>query len=569
MSHQSRNETIRQDDRISRLMIQSLTDHAIYMVDQQGRVINWNHGAERIKGYVADDIVGHHFSVFYTPEDVEAGEPTRGLQIALDNGRDENEGWRVRKNGSRFWANVVTELLRDEKGIVIGFTKVVRDITEKRNAAEARSKYLAQHDELTRLPNRALLAVLLTQAIRYAEHDSSSLAVFEVDLDRFTTIKDTFGPEHGSQLVLTATRRLQDALREVDIIARIGDAQFAVIRIDIKQPTEAAALAQHLIDALSQLSEFAGQKTAISVSIGIALHPTNGRIADELLKNANSALYNAKAQGGSTFRFFAPEMNVHIVDRQALESDLRRAFGSEQFRLLFQPQFRCSTRALTGFEALLRWRHPVKGDIAPTEFIPIAEEIGLIGQLGIWVLKQACAKAATWPAFIRVAVNLSPAQFHVADLVVQIEEVLRQTGFAAHRLELEVTETILTDIKEALRVLESLRDLGVHITLDDFGTGYSSLGHLRSLPFEKLKIDRSFIQGLEVDSKARSLVRTVIALATNLDLIVVAEGVETERQLEILRSLQCGEAQGFLLGKPMTSEDVDNFIDQTQWANQI
>ena len=254
-------------------------------------------------------------------------------------------------------------------------------------------------------------------------------------------------------------------------------------------------------------------------------------------------------------------MDARIRHRHRLETDLRHAIGTDQITLFYRPQLACSTGAITGFEALLRWHHPVHGAIAPADFIPIAEETGLIVGLGRWVIEQACATAATWAAPLRVAVNLSPVQFRGPDLPTQIAEILRRTGLPADRLELEVTETLLTNTKQALAILQRLRAQGIHITLDDFGTGYASLNHLRSFPFEKLKIDQSFVQHLGADHKALSLVKTILALAANLDLTIVAEGVETDQQLEILRGLRCGEVQGFLFGRAMPREDIDQYLD--------
>jgi diguanylate cyclase (GGDEF)-like protein/PAS domain S-box-containing protein len=549
----------RDRDQMFRLLVQSLTDHAIYMLDPDGLVSNWNPGAERINGYAEAEIIGHHFSKFYKPEDIDAGEPVRVLEVALREGRFEQEGWLVRKDGSQFWANVVVEPIRDGGGILIGFAKVTRDITERKEAA-ARIEYLAYHDSLTGLANRTLLADRLTRAIQYTERKGGSLAVLALDLDRFTMINDTFGHDKGDRVIALVAARLQHAVRAVDTVARVGGDEFMIMQIDVKHPADAAGLAQRLIGVVSQPFELEGQQIDIGISIGIALYPDDGRSAGALVQNADTALYSAKAEGGSVFRFFEAEMTERIRARLALQSDLRRAIGTEQIKLVFQPQFTCSTGALVGFEVLLRWDHPTLGEIMPTRFIPIAEDTGLIVPLGRWVLEQACTMATSWAMPIRVAVNLSPVQFRGPQLPVEIQDILRRSGLPPDRLELEVTETLLTNTVMALGILRRLRDAGVHITLDDFGTGYSSLNHVRSFPFEKLKIDKSFVHNMGTDPKALSLIGTILALAANVGLTVVAEGVETAQQLEILRVLQCGEVQGFLLGSPIPAEQVGEYI---------
>ena len=401
----------------------------------------------------------------------------------------------------------------------------------------------------------------MSHAIRYAARKGGSLAVLALDLDRFTIVNDTFGHALGDRLIATVAGRLQNAVRAIDTVARVGGDEFAIVQVDVKEPNGARRLARRLIEALSQPFDLDGQEVAVSVSVGLALYPQDGSTDALLLKRADAALYTAKADGGSAFRFFEPEMDARIRHRHRLETDLRHAIGTDQITLFYQPQLACSTGAITGFEALLRWHHPVHGAIAPADFIPIAEETGLIVGLGRWVIEQACATAATWAAPLRVAVNLSPVQFRGPDLPTQIAEILRRTGLPADRLELEVTETLLTNTKQALAILQRLRAQGIHITLDDFGTGYASLNHLRSFPFEKLKIDQSFVQYLGADHKALSLVKTILALAANLDLTAVAEGVETDQQLEILRGLRCGEVQGFLFGRAMPREDIDQYLD--------
>jgi diguanylate cyclase (GGDEF)-like protein len=435
------------------------------------------------------------------------------------------------------------------------------DITERKQA-ERRIEYLAYHDGLTGLANRALLNDRLSQAVEHARRSGASFAVLALDLDRFKAINDTCGHDVGDAALRKIAERLREAVRAADTVARIGGDEFLVLQTSPTQPGSAVELARRLADTLSQPLEVAGNQVEIGTSIGVAMYPSDGGTAAALLKAADIAMYHAKTDGRGVVRLFEPEMDRLLSWRRGIERDLRAAVGTDQLTLHFQPQFSCATEVVTGFEALLRWRHPVRGDIPPSMFIPVAEESRLINDVGAWVLESACAAAASWPVPHCVAVNLSVAQFRAGDLPAKVAEVLHRTGLPAGRLELEVTESLLiSHPEEALKALRAVKQMGVRISLDDFGTGYSSLSYLSRFPFDKIKIDRSFVAALGIDQSALPIVQAILAMGRSLNLEVIAEGVETQQQLRILRDQQCAEVQGFLLGRPMPLRDVCEYLD--------
>jgi diguanylate cyclase (GGDEF)-like protein len=462
---------------------------------------------------------------------------------------------RERPNGS--FLEVRTTPLPDGKAV-----RTYTDITERKRD-EQRIDFLAHHDGLTGLPNRVLLSDRLSQALAYTRRSGKSVAALTLDLDHFKEINDTYGHDAGDRVLVQAADRLRGVVRAADTIARTGGDEFVVIQCDAPQPEASVELAQRLVEALALPFNVENKLVSIGASIGIALFPEDGESAVDLLKNADIALYRAKADGRSAFRLFEPEMDLEIRERRAIEQDLKHALGTDQLKLHYQPQFSSNTETITGFEALLRWEHPVRGNISPTVIIPIAEGSRLILELGAWVIEAACATAMTWSSPYRVAVNLSAAQFRDGDLPGLVADVLRRTGLPAWRLELEVTESLLIDCSElALSALRSLKRMGVSIALDDFGTGYSSLSYLRLFPFDKIKIDKSFIRSLGKEPCALSIVDAILAMGRSLDMDVIAEGIETEQQLKILRGQLCAEVQGFLLGRPMTSEAVGRYIDE-------
>jgi diguanylate cyclase (GGDEF)-like protein/PAS domain S-box-containing protein len=429
------------------------------------------------------------------------------------------------------------------------------DITDQRRS-EAKIAHMALHDALTGLPNRALLNERVDQALARAER-GEIVAIHLLDLDRFKTVNDTLGHPVGDQLLKCVAERLNTIARSMDTIARMGGDEFAIVQAAISQPSDAIQLAQRIIGILSEPYEIETHQVVIGASIGIAIGPGDGVTPDQIMRNADLALYRAKDGGRGTFRFFEPEMDAQMRARRSLESDLRKALPAGQLELHYQPVVDLSSNAISGFEALLRWRHSEKGLIPPGTFVPLAEELGLIVPIGDWVLREACATAAGWPAHLKVAVNLSSAQFTNPGLLPAIVGALAASRLAPDRLELEITETILLHDSEAtLATLFQLRELGVRIAMDDFGTGYSSLSYLQSFPFDKIKIDRSFVSGIAESTGSLNIVRAVAALANGLGMAATAEGVETQAQLETIRSEGCTEMQGFLFSQAVPADAV-------------
>ena len=430
------------------------------------------------------------------------------------------------------------------------------DVTERRQA-EAKIMHMARHDALTNLPNRVLFRDKMDQSLQRGDE----LAVLFLDLDRFKSVNDSLGHSVGDALLCAVTERLQRVVRGVDTVARLGGDEFAIVQNGAR-PTDATELAGQVIEALSEPFEVLGHQVNIGTSIGIAMAPADGREPDQLLRNADMALYRAKAEGRSTYHFFQPEMDAQMQERRRLELDLRKALLADQFELYYQPLVNIASGHVTGFEALVRWNHPERGVVGPDQFIPVAEDIGLIVPLGDWVLKQACRDAARWPGKLTVAVNLSAAQFRNPMLALSVVSALAHSGLAATRLELEITETVLLqDDQSVLNALHDIRQLGVRICMDDFGTGYSSLSYLRSFPFDKIKIDRSFIKELgKEQSDCVAIIRAVTRLGSSLGMITTAEGVETKEQLEILRAEGCIQAQGYLFSRPKPVAEVPAII---------
>jgi diguanylate cyclase (GGDEF)-like protein len=427
------------------------------------------------------------------------------------------------------------------------------DVTERRHA-ETQIAHMAHHDALTGLANRVLVRERLEIALSHCR--DQQLAVFCLDLDRFKAVNDTLGHPVGDAVLRFVTDRLNHCVREADTVARLGGDEFAIVAL-LSGP-DASALASRVIEELSRPYNLEGHQILIGVSIGIALAPRDGTDPDTLFKNSDLALYRAKTEGRNTYRFFEPEKDVCVTERYKLEQDLRRALAAEEFEVHYQPICSIETRRKIGVEALIRWRHPVHGLIAPDSFIPLAEEMGLINSLGDLVLRQACADAIKWPSDTKVAVNLSPVQFQEPDLARHVAAILADSGLPPNRLELEITETVLLQrSNKNINTLHELHALGVSIALDDFGTGFSSLSYLRIFRFDKIKIDRSFVSEMAEMEASAAIVCAVANLGRNLDIITIAEGVETEEQLELVRAAGCTQAQGYLLGRPTPASDVN------------
>jgi diguanylate cyclase (GGDEF)-like protein len=438
----------------------------------------------------------------------------------------------------------------DDGGSVV----ILEDVTERRRAQE-RIAHLARFDELTGLANRTQFRERINGMLAAVRNSENHVSIHLIDLDRFKAINDTLGHPIGDKLLKDVARRLSDIIGPNDVITRFGGDEFVVLQSASPQPQDAKRLAQRLARALRDPFDIDGHRIDIGASIGIAMAPDDGLDADELLKKADMALYAAKNGGGGDHCFFAAEMEAAVQERRALELDLRKAIGTDQFQLHFQPLVDLRNGRVTCCEALVRWKHPERGNVPPSVFIPVAEETGLILPLGEWVLQQACLEAATWPHDVKVAVNLSPIQFRDRGLPLQVVQALARSGLAARRLELEITERVLLEECDGtVAAMEQLKTLGVSISLDDFGTGYSSLNYLRKFPFDKIKIDQSFIHDLGHERDARAIIRAVASLGAGLDKTVVAEGIETEEQMKLVVAQGVHEGQGYFFGRPMAGD---------------
>ncbi|WP_136682309.1 EAL domain-containing protein [Falsirhodobacter xinxiangensis] len=663
-------------ERRLRLLIQSVTDYAIYMLDPSGNVANWNAGAERNKGYTAEEIVGENFSRFFSAEDRLARLPERALETALRQGKFQAEGWRYRKDGSRFWASVLVEPIHGDDGAHLGFAKITHDDTRKREDAERlaalrrnlelalgnmsqglalfdaggrlliandrlreivglsaphptqedvaremahradlggdgiedfltahrnlwslrheaeivqdmrdgrtirvvhrpvpdggwvstyediserrRSEeqivHMARHDTLTGLPNRASFSDNIAWALDTATAEGNRVAVLGIDLDRFKEINDHLGHSVGDAVLRLAAERMAGALQSGEFVARFGGDEFAAF-IEFRHDADLHGFIKRLDQAISARMLIEGNDVSVGASIGVAIFPGDAGSAEKLIANADMAMYRAKGSLSENTCFYEAEMDEVARERRTLARDLWQAIDRNELHLHYQIQKSVSTGTTTGYEVLLRWNHPQRGPVSPAEFIPLAEECGAILPIGEWVLRTACREAASWPADFRIAVNLSPVQLGNGALVEMLRDVLAETGLAPWRLELEVTESaIIADKARALHALRQIKDLGVTIAIDDFGTGYSSLDTLRAFPFDKIKLDRSFMREVETSKQAKAIIRAILALGRSLEVPVLAEGVETMAQLALLQSEGCDEAQGFLLGRPTAPE---------------
>jgi diguanylate cyclase (GGDEF)-like protein/PAS domain S-box-containing protein len=437
-----------------------------------------------------------------------------------------------------------------------GWVDVQEDITEKQRL-EARIAHMAHHDALTDLPNRVLLDERLAVELARTRR-GERLALHILDLDNFKTVNDTLGHPVGDALLRAVATRLRSIARDRDMVARLGGDEFAIVQVAIELDSDATGLARRLIEAISEPFDIDGRQIVVGTSIGIALAPKDGDVAEKLMRNADLALYSAKAKGRRTYLLFERELNKRARERRLLTADLHKALAENQIELHYQPIVDLKLYQMTGVEALMRWHHPVRGMIPPSEFIPIAEETGLIIPLGEWALQQACRRVVDWPDRIKLALNLSPIQLRRPGLLHAVFGALAASGLPADRLELEVTETVLLEETETnLVTLHQLREAGVRIVMDDFGTGYSSLNYLSNFPFDKIKIDHAFIKKIAVNHVSLKIVRAIVNLARSLGISTTAEGVETKEQLDAVRFEGCDEIQGYLISRPQPADDIE------------
>jgi len=540
------------------------TIEGIMITDTRGIIRVVNPAFTAITGYEANEVIGQTAKVLHSGrQDKQFYEDM--WQSLLTTGYWQGEIWNRHKNGEVYPELMAITEIVDSSGKAVQYVALFNDITEQKKNEE-RIAYQAYHDALTGLPNRLLFHDRLDMALAHAKRNGRKLAVMFLDMDRFKNVNDSLGHSTGDLLLKRVAERLTQSIRKADTVARLGGDEFTVLLSQLAGVNSAAEVAEKILDVFKKPLDIDGHGLIITASIGISVFPDDARQAESLMKNADTAMYRAKDCGRNNYQFYSPAMNTRTLERLALENKLRFALERGEFLLHYQPQMDLYTGQIIGMEALLRWRTEEWGWVSPAEFIPLLEETGLILPVGKWVLQQACAQNRAWQAAgyptMRIAVNLSARQFVQQDLVHSIADILEKTGLEPQHLELEITESIMMDaVSEKLKVLETLKQTGLQIAVDDFGTGYSSLSYLKRLSIDTIKIDQSFVQDMTEDPADVAIVETIIALAHNLKHKVIAEGVETNKQLMMLRKLKCNEIQGYLISRPMPAESVTQWLD--------
>ncbi|SFN46962.1 PAS domain S-box-containing protein/diguanylate cyclase (GGDEF) domain-containing protein [Nitrosospira briensis] len=543
-------------------IVESSND-AIIVKDLNGIITNWNAGAEEIFGYRSSEIIGSSISVLVPPDRLEEEDRIMG-RIKSGKSADHFETVRWGKGKKPINVSVTISPVKDSAGNIIGASKIARDITQRKESQE-RIEYLAHYDSLTGLPNRALLADRMKIAIGNASRYSFRLALLFVDLDRFKLVNDSLGHEIGDKLLKTVAKRMQSIVRRTDTVSRVGGDEFIVLLNHMQTAADAARAAEKLIAAVSQPYLIEQHELMLTASIGISIYPDSGKDASSMLRNADASMYSAKEYGRNCYRFYSEELTSLAADRLSLERDLRGALARGEIFPVYQPQIEFGTGRVTGAEALMRWRHPKRGLVLPADFIPIAEDSGLILSLGEYILRESCRQARQWHdrhGFDAVvAVNVSAVQFRQNDFTDAVSRVLAETGLLPERLELEVTESVVMQgVESAVQKMRVLDDSGIKIAIDDFGTGYSSLSYLRNFAVDRLKIDLSFVRDIPHHTDANAIVGAIVTMGRGLGSRVIAEGVETEAQAQFLQSVQCDEGQGYLYAKPMNATDFEAWL---------
>jgi diguanylate cyclase (GGDEF)-like protein/PAS domain S-box-containing protein len=529
---------------------------AILITDRQNLIVSVNFAFTQTTGYASEEVLGRN------PAMLASGRHDRSfyreMWAAIErDGSWSGEIWNRHKNGEVCAEWLTIHGVRNEEGGIENCIGIYTDITDQRVAAE-RIQFLAHYDPLTRLPNRTLLQDRMQQGLAHAAREDTRVALLFLDLDRFKPINDSLGHLVGDRLLQEVAIRLKGCVREDDTVARRGGDEFIVMLPHVESAEQAAHVAEKIIAAMDESFSINGHVLNVTFSIGISIYPDDAPNADTLVRNADIAMYRSKAGGRNKFQFFTPDMNAHALERLALENDLHRALERDEFTLMYQPQIDSESGEIIAAEALLRWQHPRRGLIGPAQFIPVAEESGLIVPIGEWVLEQACEQMQAWRDAglkrIGIAVNISALQFSQKNLAGSIRRVLERSGIEPATLELELTESVLMhDHAATCDMMDELNSMGVRLAIDDFGTGYSSLSYLRSFPIHKLKIDQSFVRDLNHSSDAGAITSAIIAMAKNLNLRVIAEGVETPEQASFLQAQACDEFQGNLFGRPLTA----------------
>ena len=554
--------------RSSRELLRSIMEtapDAVVCIDETGAIMTWNAAAERIFGFREGDVLGEDLKlVLQNGDDILRTGTVRGfLDRSLPSlSTEPRDVIATRKDGTNFNAEIAIAGWESEDGRCI--SAFVRDVTEKRQSEE-HIRFLAHHDSLTELPNRTLFNDRLAQSLALARRDNSKVGLMLLDLDNFKQTNDTLGHASGDRLLRVIANRLQAQKRETDTVARLGGDEFALILPQFRSAADTETLATRLIDIVGEPVEIDGHEVQVGASIGVALFPDDGDDIDQMITHADMAMYQAKEDGRNTYRLYAEQMDAEVKDRKQLLADMREALSQNGFQLAFQPQVQLSDNKVVGSEALLRWDHAARGPISPGRFIPIAEQGGLIVDLGEWVVNAACTQLQAFDSLglppMRVAVNISSVQFRRGNLVEVTRDILERTGASPERLEFEITESVvMSDVERAIDIMRQLDALGIRISMDDFGTGYSSLSYLRQFPIQKLKIDRSFVQDIETEEDSMEIVNAIIGLSRSLNLTVVAEGVETDGQLTRLTDAGCELVQGYIFGKPMMAGDFETWM---------
>ncbi len=539
-----------------RALVQNSFD-IITIHDSDGVTVYESPAASRILGYPAGSLIGKTPFQSVHPSDIDR--VREAFQTLTSSRNPLSIELRYRHaDGTWIWLEVLGNNLLEHPGVK-GVVLTSRDVTERKHAEE-RAQYLANYDVLTGLPNRALMYDRIIQAVAHAKRARERVALLHIDVDRFKMINDSLGHDVGDAILKAGAERIKRCTGEMDTVARVGGDEFNILMRDAAQLSEVTACATRILSEMAQPFEGAPEDVFVSASIGISVYPDDARAVDELTKHADAAMHSAKTLGRNNYQFFTQALNEEVQERMVLETGLRLALKREEMRLVYQPKVDLETREIVGAEALLRWHHPRRGLIPPARFIPVAEESGMVGQIGEWVLRDACRQIRHWQKMglsPQVAVNVSPRQFQQYDVAQLVSTVIGEEQISPELLEIELTESAVMHNAEASVVtLEKLKQLGVRVSIDDFGTGYSSLSYLKRFPLDMLKIDRSFVRDISSDPNDAAIVRAIITLARNLGIKVTAEGVEDEAQLAFLNAYGCQFAQGYLFGKPMSVEEL-------------
>jgi diguanylate cyclase (GGDEF)-like protein/PAS domain S-box-containing protein len=567
---QQADAALRESETKFRNLMESAPD-GMMIVNDERNVVLINRKFEAIFGYDRSEVIGRNMAMFipprYTHHQKYSKEYLKNPQaMHMTEGR---ETFALHRDGSEIPVEIRLSPLKTPEGFIV--LAAIRDVTERKHY-EAQLEYLTTHDGLTNLPNRNLLIDRLSQAILYAKRNQRKAAVLFIDLDNFKVINDSLGHDLGDRLLKIIGERLTICVRANDTVARQGGDEFVIVLTDLAESEDAGNMAEKIQVTLNQPLQIDQHTFGISCSIGISIYPKDGKDAQALLKNADAAMFRVKEQGRAAFQFFTAELNNSIVERMTMENGLRRALDNNELSVHYQPQVDLASGKMIGLEALLRWQSPELGMVSPARFIPLAEETGLIIPIGEWVLKTAVEQNKIWQAAgfppLTMAVNLSPRQFWYPGLIETVSKVLSESGLEPRYLELEITEgLVMRDVESALTMLDELKKLGVLLAMDDFGTGYSSLSHLKRFPFDKLKMDISFVREVTSDPGSAAIAKTIIALAHNLNLRVIAEGIETKAQLSYLRDHGCDEMQGFYFSRPIPAAEIEQLLWEEQSLN--